>query len=391
MGNGLQKIYEYLFLDIEWNQKEGTTDVANREPVQIGIIATDRNLSFEKTMSKAICVEDVNTLTGETCRLIHATKETVMQGKPEPEVFEKVRQSFPNYRYVVVWSRETYAVFRESMRRSCLKVPKHTVLVLQDIVQEIARTSYEHLRFKIALIKAGIAFKENYLHYAKQDVKYLYELFKYLYLEYTNITEQETAVVNEQSKIIHAPDCRHAGREASEELLNAKSLIFSGYRPCMCCKARGEWKRLAWDVKIEPNHTGGTNQKSREQINMKALPLTDENIIRICERFGLTCNIVANVVSLRTSIGTWRICLSGDKVSKVYHGNYRSRRSELYERKCKYNKGYHVQDVNTNNFYEVVKYIFCHDKNQYNKHRFKKSRMEYLFEKIEQEMAGGEE
>lgn len=120
------------------------------------------------------------------------TKELVMQGKPEPEVFEKVRQTFPNYRYVVVWSRETYDVFRESMRRCYLKVPKHTVLVLQDIVQEIARTSYEHLRFKTALIKAGIAFKENYLHYAKQDVQYLYELFKYLYLEYTNITEQET-------------------------------------------------------------------------------------------------------------------------------------------------------------------------------------------------------
>ena len=34
---------EYLFLDIEWNQAPKTTDIEEREPVQIGIVAADAN------------------------------------------------------------------------------------------------------------------------------------------------------------------------------------------------------------------------------------------------------------------------------------------------------------------------------------------------------------
>ena len=33
--------FEYLFLDIEWNQAPKTTDIEEREPVQIGIVAVD--------------------------------------------------------------------------------------------------------------------------------------------------------------------------------------------------------------------------------------------------------------------------------------------------------------------------------------------------------------
>ena len=36
--------FEYLFLDIEWNQAPKTTDIEEREPVQIGIVAADANI-----------------------------------------------------------------------------------------------------------------------------------------------------------------------------------------------------------------------------------------------------------------------------------------------------------------------------------------------------------
>ena len=38
--------FEYLFLDIEWNQAPKTTDIEEREPVQIGIVAADANLNI---------------------------------------------------------------------------------------------------------------------------------------------------------------------------------------------------------------------------------------------------------------------------------------------------------------------------------------------------------
>ena len=37
--------FEYLFLDIEWNQAPKTTDIEEREPVQIGIVAADAKLN----------------------------------------------------------------------------------------------------------------------------------------------------------------------------------------------------------------------------------------------------------------------------------------------------------------------------------------------------------
>ena len=35
---------EYLFVDMEWNQTPGTKGIEDREPVQIGIVATDEQL-----------------------------------------------------------------------------------------------------------------------------------------------------------------------------------------------------------------------------------------------------------------------------------------------------------------------------------------------------------
>lgn len=45
MSNELRKEQvEYLFLDLEWNQPCGTTELADREAVQIGIVAADAQL-----------------------------------------------------------------------------------------------------------------------------------------------------------------------------------------------------------------------------------------------------------------------------------------------------------------------------------------------------------
>jgi len=50
--------FEYLFLDIEWNQAPGTTEIDGREVIQIGIVAADAEMHPLKTFSKAIKLSD---------------------------------------------------------------------------------------------------------------------------------------------------------------------------------------------------------------------------------------------------------------------------------------------------------------------------------------------
>ncbi len=40
----MAETFEYLFVGMEWNQTPGTKGIEDREPVQIGIVATDEQL-----------------------------------------------------------------------------------------------------------------------------------------------------------------------------------------------------------------------------------------------------------------------------------------------------------------------------------------------------------
>ena len=41
--------FEYLFVDIEWNQTPGTNGIEDREPIQIGVVATDESMNLKKS------------------------------------------------------------------------------------------------------------------------------------------------------------------------------------------------------------------------------------------------------------------------------------------------------------------------------------------------------
>lgn len=126
--------------------------------------------------------------------------------------------------------------------------------------------------------------------------------------------------------------------------------------------------------------------KRRKAKKLRLSPLTDENIEKICESFGLTCNFVADMVSISTASGYWRIYLNNkDKVSHVMHANFRVNRSTAFQRgRIKCNQGFHNQNLKMDNFYDVVGYIYRHDKKMM---QGKKKRIDFLFDKIERELA----
>ena len=117
-------------------------------------------------------------------------------------------------------------------------------------------------------------------------------------------------------------------------------------------------------------------------MDYRELPLTDENIELICKQFKMKCQIGESVVFLTTNCGYWRVYLAGEEVNEVFHGNYRVSKSE-FNKKKKWNEGYHKQNISKVKFYDVVRYIYFHDKNSYASRQ--RSRIDMLFEQIERE------
>ena len=106
--------------------------------------------------------------------------------------------------------------------------------------------------------------------------------------------------------------------------------------------------------------------RDKSESEFSELPLTESNIERICNQFNMKCNISDHIIFLRTNCGYWRLYLNGEKVSEVFHTNYKMKKSE-YRKKKKCNEGFHQQKISHTNFYDVVRYIYYHDRDLYKK------------------------
>lgn len=99
--------------------------------------------------------------------------------------------SFPKYKYVVVWTKDTYELFKRGMDTYGYSMPRHRVIVFQEVLMHIASDGVNQIGFERALKQAGIEYQKNFLHYSKHDANYMYQLFCKCYKEYTRWTNQE--------------------------------------------------------------------------------------------------------------------------------------------------------------------------------------------------------
>ena len=363
---------------MEWNQKLGTKDLEGREPIQIGLLGADANLEEKKLFSKGIRLADVNTLTEETCRITHAGVDTVMRANTLEEVFKRVKMSFPKYKYVVVWNKDTYDLFIRSSKQASIKLPRHRVLVLQDIVGLIATSGKKKIGFETVLTKAEIPYNPAYLHFAKHDVQYLFALYKRMYADYQELTRDENAAVNEKTRIIHTSECRYVKNDKGSVHPGVKAMVFRGYRACNCCGSELNLRKIYWIPTLQEEKSKKAGDEISE-VELRDLPLTESNIKQICNRYSMKCNISEHIIFLTTNCGYWRLYFDGEKVNKVFHENYKMKQND-HKKKKKCNEGFHQQKISYTNFYDVVRYIYYHDKDLYANH--KKSKVEILLEKI---------
>ena len=369
---------EFLFIDMEWNQKLGTKDLEGREPIQIGLLGADANLEEKKLFSKGIRLADVNTLTEETCKITHTGVDTVMRANTLEEVFKRVKMSFPKYKYVVVWNKDTYDLFIRSSKQASIKLPRHRVLVLQDIIGLIATSGKKKIGFETVLTRAEIPYNPAYLHFAKHDVQYLFALYKRMYADYQELTRDENAAVNEKTRIIHTSECRYVKNDKGSVHPGVKAMVFRGYRACNCCGNELNLRKIYWIPTLQEEKSKKAGDEISE-VELRDLPLTESNIKQICNRYSMKCNISEHIIFLTTNCGYWRLYFDGEKVNKVFHGNYKMKQND-HKKKKKCNEGFHQQKISFTNFYDVVRYIYYHDKDLYANH--KKSKVEILLEKI---------
>lgn len=374
--------FEYLFLDIEWNQAPGTSDLDGREAIQIGVVAADEQIQKVKTFCKAIRLSDPKLFNKRTEILSHTPLANIMQGNEEKAVLEKFAQSFPQYCHLIVWSRDTYDLFLRDMRKNGITIKRHKAVVLQEVLEIIAGSGNDQIGFENALIYSGIEYAPNYLHYAKHDADYLYQLFHQCVQQYSGMTAEESCLANEATKKLHTENCRYVQNMSVErKTALPKSMILRGYTVCKCCGKRQIWKRLEWE---DSNKHKAQNKKYREDL--KQIPLTETNIKKICKYFQLSYSISNDTVFVRTAFSRWIVYLQKDKVKKLLHENYRICKSQYFKKqKMKCTEGYHKQKLPSENFFEVIQYIKYHDAGTM-KRMSKKSRLEKLLEMVEMEL-----
>lgn len=374
--------FEYLFLDIEWNQAPGTTGLDGREAIQIGVVAADSKIQKTKIFSKAIRLSNPNFFNEKTEIISHTPLANIMQGKEENVVLTNFAQTFPEYRFLIVWTRDTYDLFLRDMRRSGISIKRYKVMILQEILGVVAGNGNSQIGFEKALICAGIEYVPNYLHYAKHDADYLYQLFYQCFQQYHSITAEENCLANEVTRKLHTKNCQYVQNMSIErKSVVSKSMIFKGYTVCKCCGKQQDWKQLEW--KVSSKHKS-QNKKYRDDL--KRLPLTETNIKKICKWFQLSYSISNDTVFVRTAFSRWIVYLREDKVKKLFHENYRTNKSQyLKKQKMKCTEGYHQQKLPSENFFEVIQYIKYHDGGTV-KRMSKKSRLEKLLEMVEMEL-----
>lgn len=371
---------EYLFLDIEWNQTPGTSDLEGREAIQIGIVAADEQIQKVKTFSKAIRLSDPNLFDEKTEIVTHTPITNIMQGKEENVVLTKFAKHFPEYRFFVVWNRDTYDLFLRDMRKNGIAIKRHKPVFLQEVLSVITGNENNPIGFEKALTCAGIKYARNYLHYAKHDADYLYQLYCQCLQQYSSVTAEERCFANETTRKLHTENCRYVKDIAVErKSIVPKSMIFKGYTVCKCCGKSQSWKQWEWKF-------GNKAQSKKYRDDLKQLPLTETNIEKICKYFQLSYSITSDTVFVRTAFSRWIVYLQKDKVKKLLHENYRICKSQYFKKqKMKCTEGYHKQKLPSENFFEVIQYIKYHDAGTV-KRMSKKSRLEKLLEIVEMEL-----
>ena len=363
---------ELLFIDVEWNQIKDQMECESSEMLQIAAIGFTKRYSGKRKYTRTIRPKHIEKIKACTYKLLKMSPKTLEEAVPMEQVMNEFYQKFPKFQVVIVWSRDAYELLKYNSSAYGYKMPRHRVVVLQELLQDIRPKGKKKMGFQKALHAAGIPHDVKLLHCAKHDVKYLQQLYRAIFQKYEEICEiDRECYSSKKSKVVHNAGCRYAKLIAEHNLVKKqRTEVFYGTNICKCCNQQEGFRTFSWKKVVRKNPK-----------NMKP-SFEDDYIFAVCEYCGVKCQIGKGVIFINTGMTTWRIYHDEEKVVGVYHENYRVKKED-YLKKKKWKEGYHRQQVREDTLYEVVRYIQKHD-SHFGEIR-KNSRIDMLFEQLERE------
>lgn len=301
----------------------------------------------------------------------------------EEMLCREIYRRFPSYRIMVVWAEDRYRIFSEKMKKAGISASNHRVILLKELMELLFEEKKE-AEFTELLRWADMEFTEEKLEEVGYRTHCMKEIFFLMYRRYSEAAGNDRGcILNVSGRILHNEQCRYLNKISENRQIQAdRMLIFSGYRPCKCCKG-DSWAKFGW--KQEFPDTKPESEKKREYGAYKGRKkqLTEKTIAGICEKFGMSYNISQGVVFIRSPVFSWRIYHDGCHVTRVLHENYRGS-STLKSKGGKGNEGFHIQKMYTREFYETVKYIYYHDRS-YLKRKYRKDHMGFPADRMREE------
>lgn len=254
---------DLLFLDVEWNQITEETDYVKNEILQMAVIGCSFDYLKKMRMAKMIKPHDVDAITQTTYKLLGISKVAIENAKPAEVVFDNFLRTFEGFKVVVVWNIDSYNLFKNQAESLGFKLPKHKVVELQDVIFTLVKGIKNKPGFEKCLQMAGVSYNGNMLHHAKNDVEYLYLLYRYVEARLDDIVELSEVPVfsSVNSNVIHGEGCRYL-KQVSEKNLVKRNFkdVFAGACECNSCKRAGRFEIMKWSNPVN---------KKKAQVNKK--------------------------------------------------------------------------------------------------------------------------
>lgn len=214
------------------------------------------------------------------------------------------------------------------------------------------------------------------LHFAKFDIERMRMLYLGMKKQYYTYLEDNPYhyIQSEHSSILHVKECHYAKQIKKSGMVRIEGqALFEGYAICKHCSKDFS----AIQFYPEPAIC------SDEFVNIAQSEFDENYINRLCQRYGLTCQISNGLIFIKSPIASWRIYHDYESVVEVFHQNMRTQKSSKARQRRPTNEGFHKQNIKEKRLEAVVKYIYYHDRNFFSGKRSRKSRMEQIFEQLE--------
>lgn len=363
---------KYVFLDIEWNRYV-VDGICGNDIMEIGALGVRNDYTTEKKFFSYVQPQYPKQIDKSQYSLLHTKKTVFENAESITYVLKKFAKEFPKIPYLIVWGRESYAIFENELKKYNIDIPIDHVIVLQDVYGMMKKGSVRDKApgFRTALKSCQIHYENQLLHDSRYDAFYLKQLFiilKHLYEnQYRSFNKYFFRSGN--SDVLHLRKCHYIRRMNKENIRKAHAkMLWEGYRICQYCCERFP-------------KTDFSKECVRTAIEESGYKYVSEEVFVewLCERMKFKYHLTDGVIFVETGISKWFIELDGHKVVDVYHEN--SGRTQKVSQQ-KFRNNYHNQELNKKKTRDILYYIKEHDAERLKYRNSKERRIYELLDSI---------